>query len=98
MTVIALAFLQMDGQMTFYALSGSKRLLFLRLLHGIHQGSQFFSSTMVMDPTIQQSSSALPELTTSFCSAYHLTRLTNYNPSMSVSLAHSKMPGLSDVR
>lgn len=50
--VIALAFLQMDGQMIFYAFNGLKSPLFLRLLYRIHQGNQFFSSTMVMVPII----------------------------------------------
>ena len=86
--VIALVFLQMDGQMTFYALNGLRSPSFPRLLYGILRESQFFSSTMVMDPIIQQSSSTFPEPIISFCSASHLPQPTNYNPLTLVYLAH----------
>ncbi|KAF8487428.1 hypothetical protein DFH94DRAFT_706221 [Russula ochroleuca] len=92
-----LVYLRMDGQTTSYASNGLRSPSFPRLLHGIHRGSQSFSSTMAMDPIIQPSSSALPELIISFCSVSHPTRPTNYNPLTSVYLGHSNVLGLSDV-
>ena len=96
--MIALVFLQMGGQMTFYALNGLRSPSFLRSLHGLHWGSQLFSSMTVMDPIILQSSFTLPGPIISFCSASHLTQPTNYNPLMLVYLDHFNVPGSSDVR